>query len=65
MVTTYKYFKNSNTGDLLMSQEFTSTIIKNMPVNWYRGKEKVGENLKLIGYVEISEKKYNRLSKKL
>ena len=61
METTYKYYKNSNTGDLIKSQTIKSETIKSIPVYWYRGKEAIGENLELPkGYVEVSEKKYNR-----
>lgn len=64
MATVHKYFKNSNTGDLIMSQSFTDTVIK-FPVYWYRGHKCIGEDLKFEGYVEVSEKKYNRDNNKL
>lgn len=62
MVTTYKYFKNSNTGDIIMSQEFTETNIK-FPINYYRNNLSI-DTPDLTGYVEISEKKYNRIKRK-
>lgn len=65
MKTVYNYYKNSNTGELLKSQTFTETDIKNLAVNFYdvNGK-KVGENLKLDGFVPINQKKFERASKK-
>lgn len=65
MVTTYKYYKNSNTGDVVKSQTFSETTIKNIPVFYFRNGEPIGENLELIGYVEISKKSYDRICKKL
>lgn len=65
MKTIYNYYKNSNTGELLKSQTFTETQIKGLPVNFYNvNSEKVGENLSLVGFVPISEKKFNREVKK-
>jgi len=60
----YKHYKNSNNGDLIKSQEFTETRITGIPIYFY-GIEglKIGENLKTNGYVEISEKKWNRLKR--
>jgi hypothetical protein len=65
MKTVYNYYKNSNTGELLKSQTFTETAIKGMPINFYdvNGK-KVGENLKLDGFVPISQKKFEIIIKK-
>ena len=59
MKTIIKYWKNSNTNELLKSQEFTETNITNIPIFFYdlKGK-KVGENLDLKGFVEIKEKKF-------
>ncbi len=65
MAAEYKYYKNSNTGDLIKSQSFVNTLIKHSPVYWYRNNKSIGENLNIVGYVEISEKKYNRELKKL
>lgn len=62
MVTTYKYYKNSNTGDIIKSQKFTETQIK-FPLYYYRGNQSI-ETPDLTGYVEISEKKYNRIIRK-
>lgn len=64
MKVIYKYWKNSNNGDLIMSQSFTETKITGIPTYYYRNKQQIGENLELIGYVEISEKKYKRELKK-
>lgn len=66
MKVTYKHWKNSNTGHLLKTQEFTETDITGIPVYFYDADgKKCGENLELVGYVEVSEKKFNRESKKL
>ena len=58
MKTIIKYWKNSNTGELLKTQEFTETT-KKFPIYFYNieGKQ-VGENLDLKGFVEIKEKKF-------
>ena len=53
-----KFFKNSNTGELIKSQSFHKTAITGIPVYWYNHEGKsIGENLKPVGFVEISEKK--------
>jgi len=62
MVTIYKYWKNSNTGDVISSQEFTETKI-GFPIYYYRNNKSI-ETPDLTGYVEISEKKYNRIKRK-
>lgn len=62
MITTYKYLKNSNTGDVIHSQEFTETDI-DFPIYYYRNNESI-DTPDLTGYVEISEKKYNRIKRK-
>lgn len=60
MKTIYKYWKNSNTGELIKSQEFTETQIK-FPINYYDiDGNQIGENLDLKGFVEIKEKKFKR-----
>lgn len=68
MKTIYKYWKNSNTDDIIMSQEFTETEI-DFPIEYYRPNPNTGTVLNInipdmIGYVEISEKKYNRIKRK-
>ena len=65
MKTIYTYYKNSNTGELMMTQEFTETRITEIPVFFYGldGK-KLGENLDTVGFVEISEKKWEREKRK-
>lgn len=62
MKTIYKYWKNSNTGDVIMSQEFTETSI-DFPINYYRNNKSI-DTPDLTGYVEISEKKYRRIKRK-
>lgn len=64
METIVKYYKNSNTGDLIKSQTVVISSIKGIPVHWYRDGKSIGENLELpSGYVEVNEKKFNRESK--
>ena len=63
MKTIYKYLKNHETGDLIKSQEFTEINITGIPIYYYRNDKSIdAPNLK--GYVNISEKKYNRLMRK-
>jgi len=64
MKIVYKYFKNSNTGDLIKMQTVTETKIHGFHVYWYRDGKSIGEDLQPIGYVEITEKKFNRESKR-
>ena len=61
----YKYYKNSNTGDVMQSHEATETKITGIPIHFY-GLDgmSIGENLSTHGFVEISEKKWNRLKRK-
>jgi hypothetical protein len=61
MKTIVKYWKNSNTGELVKSQEFTETSITGIPIYFYdiEGKS-IGENLDLKGFVEIKEKKFKK-----
>lgn len=60
MTTIYKFWKNSNTNELLKSQEFTD-IYFNAPIFYYDLEgNKVGEDLELIGFVEIKEKKFKK-----
>ncbi len=63
MVTIHKFFKHSNSGDLINSQEFTETPITGLPIYWYRDKKRI-DIPDLKGYVEMSEKKWKRLEKK-
>ena len=56
-----KFYKNSNTGELVKSQQFTETSITGIPVYFYNTEGKsVGENLILEGFVEIKEKKFKK-----
>lgn len=60
MKTIIKFWKNSNTGELLKSQQFVETVIK-FPTYFYNTEGKqVGENLALEGFVEIKEKKFKK-----
>ena len=65
MNTIYKHYKNSNTGEAMKSQEFTETKITGIPISFYSlDGSKIGENLDTTGFVEISEKKWERLKRK-
>lgn len=61
MKAVIKFWKNSNTGELVKSQEFIQTEIKGLPIYFYSIEGvKVGENLSLVGFVEIKEKKFKK-----
>jgi len=65
MKTIYRHYKNSNTGKVMKSQEFTETKITGIPIYFYSlDGIKIGENLDITGFVEISEKKWERLKRK-
>jgi len=65
MKAIYKYYKNSNTGEVMKSQDFSETKIKGMPTYFYGlNNICIGENLDINGFVEISEKKWKRLKRK-
>ena len=64
MKTEYTYYKNSNTGELIIQQHF-SGISFNSPDYFYNSKKQIIENPTLKGFVQISEKKFNRESKKI
>ena len=59
MIVQNKFWKNSNTGELMKSQSFHETSIKDIPTYFYdvRG-VRIGKNLSLKGFVEIKEKKF-------
>lgn len=63
MKTNYTYLKNSNTGDIILKQEFTDTIITGIPFFYYKKHIRI-DTPNLSGYVEISEKTYKRLMRK-
>jgi hypothetical protein len=64
MTVKYTYLKNSNTSEIILKQEWLNSNI-NFPAYYYDIHEKlIGENLNLIGYVEISKKKFNLLKRK-
>jgi len=65
MKTTITYYKNSNTGELLFTQEFTETEITGIPVYFFDANRKSTDRRDLKGFVKISEKKFNRETKKL
>ena len=65
MITKYTYYKNSNTGELVFSQEFLETSITGIPTYFYNSERKSIDTPDLKGFVKISEKTFNRLSKKI
>ena len=66
MKTIYTYYKNSNTGELMKSQEFTELHITGIPIYFYGlNGDKIGENLDTTGFVPISEKNWNRYKRKI
>jgi hypothetical protein len=62
----YRYYKNSNTGELIKTHKVTDTPIKGIPVYMYDfNGNPIGENEPIpSGFIEISEKKYNRIKRK-
>lgn len=64
MKTTLTYYKNSNTGDLIIKQHF-SEISFESPDYFYDKNKKSIDIPNLAGFVEISEKKFNRESKRM
>jgi hypothetical protein len=63
MITTKTYYKNSNTGELIMKQHF-SEIDFECPDYFYDKNKQSIDTPSLIGFVKISEKKFIRESKK-
>ena len=68
MKTIYKYYKSSNSGKIIMEQEFTETTIKQP--KYYYSADELGimrsiETQDLKGFVEISKRKALRAIKKL
>ena len=58
------YYKNSNTGELIMKQHFSDIEIKIKHDYFYDINKKNLEITNLpVGFVEISEKKFNRETK--
>jgi hypothetical protein len=54
-----KYWKNSNTGEVLKSQEFTETTITGIPIYFYdKNGIKKGENLDLTVFIETKLKTF-------
>jgi hypothetical protein len=62
MKITYIYYKNSNTGKLIVRQIFSSDYFKS-PDLFYDHKKKGIGNPSLEGFVEITEKKFKREAK--
>ena len=61
MTTEYKFYKNSNTGQLIKEQIFSSKILK-FPNYFYdrNGNRILTKYVNLTGFVEIKEKKFKR-----
>lgn len=59
METKYTYYKNSNTGEILMKQSFSDISFK-CPDYFYDWNKQSIDRPDLTGFVEISEKKFNR-----
>ena len=66
MKTEYKYYKNSNTGEIVMEQSFHHDTRIEFPTNYYNivPSNEGKEEFDLTGFVEISEKTYQRERKK-
>ena len=48
MAAELKYYKNSNTGDLIVSKKYIGGVVKH-PVYWYRNNKSIGEDLDITG----------------
>lgn len=59
MKTTYTFYKNSNTGEIVKKQHF-SEISFYSPDYYYNWESEIIDNPDLTGFVEISEKKFNK-----
>lgn len=62
MKITYTYYKNSNTGEILKRQHFSDISFK-CPDYFYDWNKKSIDTPDLTGFVEISEKTFNREAK--
>ena len=62
MKTTLTYYKNSNTNEIIMKQHFSEISFKS-PDFFYDWNKKSIDIPDLTGFVEISEKKFNREAK--
>ncbi len=63
METIYTYYKNSNTNEILIKQHF-SGISFECPDYFYDWNKKSIEIPDLTGFVEISEKNFNKIVKR-
>lgn len=59
------YYKNSNSGELFFTQEFTETDITGIPIYFYGPDRKSIEQKSLSGCVTISDKKFTREASKI
>jgi hypothetical protein len=62
MKTIYTFYKNSNTGEIVMKQHFSGISFKS-PDYFYDWNNKSIDTPDLKGFVEISEKKFNKEAK--
>ena len=58
-----KFFKNSNTGELVIRKQITDSKIKH-PDYFFNYKKESIEIKDLTGFVEVKEKKFNRECKR-
>ncbi len=65
MKTTYTYYKNSNTGELIKKQSFSEIPYKQPDYYYNHRNHIIEEKVDLAGYVQITEKKFIRESKRL
>ncbi len=63
MKTTYTFYKNSKTGELIKKQSF-SELSFSVPNYFYDIDGKVIDNPNLKGFVEVSQKNFNRNKRK-
>lgn len=58
--STNKYFKNSNTGQLICETQITSDVIKNVSKGYYDIYNRfLGTDFNLKGFLPIKKKKWN------
>ena len=62
MKVIYKYYKNSNTGEIIMKQIFSETNIK-IPEYYYNWNRREINKPDLTGFVEISREKFDKEGK--
>jgi hypothetical protein len=63
MTTKITYWKNSNTGQLIMQQDFESDVFTDFPTCFYDHNKQPIDIGEFKGFVEIKESKFIRESK--